>query len=225
MHFTLFTIFPEMFPGNLGFSLAGEALKQSKWGYNTVNIRDFGIGKHKNVDDTPSGGGAGMVLRADVLGAAIDSTPKMPLYYPSPRGAALTQQKVLEIGQLDEIGIICGRFEGIDERIIQHYKIEEISIGDYILSGGEVAALVMMDAIIRTLPGVVGNAETHREESFSNGMLEYPLYTKPALWQELEVPEVLTSGNHARVAEWRKAQSEKITRERRPDLLKKLATL
>lgn len=223
MRFTLFTLFPEMFPGSLGLSLAGEALKQEKWGYGTVNIRDYGLTKHKNVDDSPFGGGAGMVLRPDVMGAAIESAPKMKLIYFSPRGAQLTQQKVEELSKFPELGLICGRFEGIDERVLEHYGIEEISIGDFILSGGEPAALVLMDAIIRILPEVVGNDATHAEESFSKhtgGLLEYPHYTRPAEWNGKKVPDVLTSGNHAEIAKWRKAESEKITKERRPDLLK-----
>ena len=168
MHFTIFTLFPDMFPASLGYSLAGEALKAKKWDYHTVNIRDFGIGKHKNVDDTPYGGGAGMVIRADVLGNAIESAQKMPLLYLSPRGKPLTQAKVQQLATLPQIGLICGRFEGIDERVLEYYKIEEISIGDYILSGGEPAALILMDSIIRILPDVIGNQETHSEESFSN---------------------------------------------------------
>lgn len=212
-----------MFPATLEFSIAGEALKANKWGYSTVNIRDFGLTRHKNVDDTPYGGGAGMVLRADVLGQAIDSAPKMPLIYLSPRGKPLTQAKVQELAQHKNIGIICGRFEGVDERVLQHYQIEEISVGDYILSGGEPAALILMDSIIRILPDVVGNADTHSEESFSpqNGnLLEYPHYTRPLEWNGLKVPEVLQSGNHAEIAKWRKEKALEITKKRRPDLIK-----
>ena len=210
-----------MFPGTLNYSLAGEGLRQGKWGYETVHIRSFGIGKHKMVDDSPFGGGAGMVIRADVLGEAIESIPKMPLFYLSPRGKPLTQEKVQELSKLPEIALICGRFEAIDERVIEHYNIEEISIGDYILSGGEPAAIVLMDSIIRILPEVIGNAGTHDEESFSDGLLEYPHYTRPAEWKERKVPEILTSGNHGEVAKWRKNKSVEITKERRPDLLKK----
>lgn len=221
MQFTLFTLFPEMFPGSLGLSLAGEALKQQKWGYSIVNIRDFGLTKHKNVDDSPFGGGAGMVIRADVLGAALDTVPKMKLIYPSPRGPKLTQAMVEEFSKLENLGMICGRFEGVDERVIEHYDIHEVSIGDYILSGGEPAALVIMDSIIRILPEVVGNSETHKEESFTDGLLEYPLYTRPAEWNGKKVPEVLMSGNHAEIAKWRKEKSVEITKQRRPDLLER----
>jgi len=222
MNFTIFTLFPEMFPASLGHSIAGEALKTQKWAYTTVNIRDFGLTRHKNVDDTPYGGGAGMVIRADVLGAAIDSTPQMPLIYLTPRGTPLTQSKVQQLSQHKEIGIICGRFEGIDERILEHYNIEEISIGDYILSGGEPAALILMDSIIRILPDVLGNADTHTEESFSpqnNNLLEYPHYTRPLEWNGKKVPDVLQSGNHAEIAKWRKEKALEITKKRRPDLL------
>ncbi len=210
-----------MFPGTLNYSLAGEALKQGKWGYETVYIRDFGIGKHKQVDDSPFGGGAGMVIRPDVMGEAIESVPALPLIYLSPRGKPLTQKKAEELSKLPELGIICGRFEAIDDRVINHYGIEEISIGDYILSGGEPAAIVLMDSIIRILPEVIGNTGTHDEESFSDGLLEYPHYTRPAEWKGVGVPPVLTSGNHGEVAKWRKAQSLEITKARRPDLLKK----
>ena len=223
MNFTLITLFPEMFPGSLGFSLAGDALKKGIWGYNTVNIRDYGLTRHKTVDDTPYGGGAGMVLRADVLGEAIEAnqpkTQNHKLVYMSPRGKALNQKKVKELSALEQITIICGRFEGIDERVLTHYNIEEISIGDYVLSGGEPAALVLMDSIIRTIPEVMGNPETLSEESFSGGLLEYPHYTRPKEWKGMEVPEVLQSGNHAKIAEWRKEKSLEITKRVRPDLL------
>jgi tRNA (guanine37-N1)-methyltransferase len=219
MQFKIFTLFPEMFPGTLDFSIASEARQKGVWSYKTINIRDFGLTRHKNVDDTPYGGGAGMVIRADVLGAALESSPIKPLIYLSPRGKQLTQAKVAELAKQPELGIICGRFEGVDQRVLTHYNIEEISIGDYILSGGEPAALVLMDSIIRVLPEVVGNAETHSEESFSNGLLEYPHYTRPAQWNGLKVPEVLTSGNHAEIAKWRHEQSVEITKKNRPDLL------
>jgi tRNA (guanine37-N1)-methyltransferase len=212
-----------MFPGSLSSSLAGDALEKGLWSYKTVNIRDFGVGKHKNVDDSPYGGGAGMVLRADVLGEAIESQAKpgkkQKLIYMSPRGKQLTQQKVTELAELKEIAIICGRFEGIDERVLEHYEVEEISLGDYILSGGEPAALILMDAVIRVLPNVLGNKETHDEESFSNGLLEYPHYTRPPEWNGRAIPEILVSGNHAKVAEWRKQKSIEVTKKNRPDLL------
>lgn len=220
MKFNLITLFPEMFPGSLQYSLAGDALKNDIWNFGTINLRDFGLGKHKNIDDTPYGGGAGMVIRADVLGEAIESTKPKKLIYMSPRGKALTQAKAIELSKEAEISIICGRFEGIDQRVIDHYEIEEISIGDYILSGGEPAALVMMDAIIRTLPGVLGNNETHSEESFSGGLLEYPHYTRPAEWKEIGVPDILKSGNHAEIDKWRKQKSLELTKLVRSDLLK-----
>jgi tRNA (guanine37-N1)-methyltransferase len=219
MHFTLFTLFPEMFPAYLGYSLAGDALKTGKWGYNTVNLREFGLGRHRQVDDAPYGGGAGLVMRPDVLGPALDSAPCPKIIYMSPRGKQLTQAKVQELSQIPKIGILCGRFEGIDERIIEHYGIEEISAGDYILSGGEPAALLLMDAVIRVLPDVLGNAQTHDEESFADGLLEYPHYTRPAEWNGKKVPEVLTSGNHGEVAKWRKKMQLEITKKVRPDLI------
>ncbi len=220
MKFTVLTIFPEMFPGMLDFSLAGKALKNGLWQLETIDIKQFGHGNYNHVDDTPYGGGAGMVLRADVLEKAIEKTNKTKILYMSPRGAVLDQKKAVELSKLGEIIILCGRYEGIDERVIEHYGIEEVSIGDYILSGGEPAALILMDAVIRLLPEVVGNAETHSEESFSSGLLEYPHYTKPAEWKGMKVPEVLTSGDHKKVADWRKAKALEITKKRRPDLLK-----
>lgn len=209
-----------MFPSCLEHSLAGEALRQKKWEYNTINLRDFGIGKHSQVDDTPYGGGAGMVIRADVLGTAIESIdlPKTKLIYMSPRGKPLNQEKVKELSDLSDISIICGRFEGIDERILEYYDIEEVSVGDYVLSGGEPAALILMDAIIRLLPDVIGNSQTHAEESFTNNLLEYPHYTRPAQWNGLEVPEILKSGNHKKIEEWRKEKSIELTQLKRPDL-------
>lgn len=221
MKFKLITLFPEMFPGSLGFSIAAEALKNGIWSYETTNLRDFGVGKHKNVDDTPYGGGAGMIIRADVLGSAIEQTKPQKLVYMSPRGKPLTQAKAVELSKLPELGIICGRFEGIDQRVLDHYDIEEISIGDYVLSGGEPAALVLMDSIIRLLPGVVGNDETHMDESFSkgnDGMLEYPHYTRPDEWEGQKVPDVLKSGNHAEIAKWRKEKAREVTNRLRPEL-------
>ena len=221
MKFTILTIFPEMFPGILDFSLAGKALKSGLWQLETVDIKQYGIGNYKHVDDTPYGGGAGMVIRPDVLEKAIENSKLegKKLFYMSPRGAVLDQKKAEELSMLKEIAIICGRYEGIDERVIEHYGIEELSVGDYILSGGEPAALVVMDAVVRLLPEVVGNKDTHNEESFSNNLLEYPHYTKPAEWKGMKVPEVLSSGDHKKVADWRKAKAVEITKKRRPDLL------
>ena len=225
MKFNILTLFPEMFPGSLAFSLAGEALKKGLWQYEAINLKQFGAGKFPRVDDTPYGGGAGMVMRADVLEKAIEQLPtadrQLPtLIYMSPRGARLTQCKAAQLSKSTEINILCGRYEGIDERVIEHYGIEELSIGDYILSGGEPAALILMDALIRLIPGAIGNAETHNDESFSNNLLEYPHYTRPAEWKGLKVPEILTGGNHAKIAEWRRAKALEITKVRRPDLLK-----
>jgi len=207
-----------MFPSMLAYSLAGTALKKDLWQLETIDLKKFGQGKHRQVDDTPYGGGAGMVLKADVLGEAIESVKTTKVIYMSPRGKALTQQKVRELAELEDLTIICGRFEGVDERVLEHYGIEEVSIGDYILSGGEPAALVLMDAIVRILPDVLGNSDTHREESFANNLLEYPQYTRPAEWQGLKVPEVLMGGNHAAIAKWRVKKSVELTKERRPDL-------
>jgi len=225
---TILTIFPEMFPGSLGYSLAGKALAKNIWNYNIINIRDFGITKHKNVDDEACGGGNGLIMRPDVLGAALDKAlelnPGSKIYYPSPRGKPLNQGDVKKISTEKNIIILCGRFEGIDERIIDEYNAEQISVGDYILSGGEVAALTVLDSVIRLLPGVLVNSETLKEESFEknnegNFLLEYPLYTKPAVWRDREVPKVLLSGNARAVQQWKKEQSLKVTKELRPDLL------
>ncbi|MEI6572020.1 MAG: tRNA (guanosine(37)-N1)-methyltransferase TrmD [Alphaproteobacteria bacterium] len=219
------TLFPEMFPGALGLSLAGEALKQGTWSLAAHDIRDHGLGKHRAVDDTPAGGGAGMVIRADVLAAAIDSVvdaeDTRPRLLMSPRGKPLTQDLVREFASGDGVVIICGRFEGVDERVIEGRNLTEVSIGDYILSGGEPAALVLLDAIVRLLPGVMGKAESGEDESFENGLLEYPHYTRPREWEGRSIPEILLSGDHKKIAEWRHAESERITREKRPDLLKK----
>ncbi len=225
MHFNILTLFPEMFPGNLGLSLSGKALEQGLWSYNAVNIRDFATDKHKTVDDTPFGGGAGMVMRADIIEKALLSIPQTGRkIYLSPRGKPLTQQTVKDLSSIQNITLLCGRYEGVDQRLLDAYEFEEISIGDYVLSGGEPAALIMMDACIRLLPGVMGNEATPDEESFSNGLLEYPHYTRPAEWatadgREFKVPEILRSGDHGRIAKWRHEQSLEITRERRPDLL------
>jgi len=219
------TLFPEMFPGALGLSLAGEALKQGTWSLAAHDIRDHGLGKHRAVDDTPAGGGAGMVIRADVLAAAIDSIvdaeDTRPRLLMSPRGKPLTQDLVREFASGDGVVIICGRFEGVDERVIEGRNLTEVSIGDYILSGGEPAALVLLDAIVRLLPGVMGKVESGEDESFENGLLEYPHYTRPREWEGRSIPEILLSGDHKKIAEWRHAESERITREKRPDLVKK----
>lgn len=219
------TLFPEMFPGTLGLSLAGEALKLGTWSLHTHDIRDHGLGKHRAVDDTPAGGGAGMVIRADVLAASIDSVvdahDPRPRLLMSPRGKPLTQEMVREFSSGEGVIIICGRFEGVDERIIEARNLQEVSIGDYVLSGGEPAALVLLDAIVRLLPGVMGKTESGEEESFENGLLEYPHYTRPREWEGRSIPEILLSGDHKKIAEWRRAESERITTLRRSDLIKK----
>jgi len=206
----------------LGYSLTGKALKEKLWNIKAVNIRDYAFDKHGSVDDTPCGGGAGMIMRPDVLGNAIEHNyTSGRLIYMSPKGKTLTQKKVRELSKEDKLTIICGRFEGIDERVIEEYGIEEISIGDYILTGGEQAAMVMLDAIVRLLPGVLGNAASTENESFEDNLLEYPQYTRPIEWKTRKVPEVLLSGHHENVAKWQKAQALQITKERRPDLLEK----
>lgn len=226
-HVTLLTLFPEMFPGYLGQSLAGRALERGDWSFDAVQIRDFGEGKHQTVDDTPFGGGAGMVMRADVIEKALLSVPDTGRkIYMSPRGKVLNQNLVKELSAEQNLTILCGRYEGVDQRVLDAHGFEEISIGDYVLSGGEVAALTMMDACIRLLPGVMGNETTPDEESFSNGLLEYPHYTRPAEWtnangEQRDVPEILKSGNHAKIAKWREEQSLQITKKMRPDLLSK----
>lgn len=218
------TLFPEMFPGPLGFSLAGQALAGGLWQLDAVDIRDFGIGRHRAVDDTPAGGGAGMVMRADVVGAAIDAArarhPALPLIALSPRGKPLTQHRVRELSAGAGVMLLCGRFEGIDERVIEGRQAEEISIGDYVLSGGEPAAMVLIDAAVRLLPGVMGAQTSGVEESFETGLLEYAHYTKPRVWEGREIPPILLSGDHGRIAAWRRAEAERLTRERRPDLLR-----
>ncbi|MEO5493005.1 MAG: tRNA (guanosine(37)-N1)-methyltransferase TrmD [Sphingomonas sp.] len=216
---TVLTLYPEMFPGPLGVSLAGRALGEGKWSLSAVNIRDFAIDKHRTVDDTPAGGGAGMVLRADVLAAAIDSVADgRPIVAMTPRGKPLTQQRIRELANGPGAIVLCGRFEGFDERIFDGRAVEEVSIGDYILSGGEMGALVLLDACIRLLPGVMGAPSSGVDESFETGLLEYPHYTRPVDWEGRTIPEVLRSGDHARIAAWRKAQAEIDTRLRRPDL-------
>ncbi len=219
---TVLTLYPEMFPGPLGISLAGRALEEGRWSLDTVQIRNFAIDKHRTVDDTPAGGGAGMVLRADVLGAAVDhalaSHPDCPVLAMTPRGAPLTQARVRELASGPGVTILCGRFEGFDERIFEARAIEEVSVGDIVLSGGEPAALMLLDACIRLLPGVMGAASSGAEESFENGLLEYPHFTRPVEWEGRTIPEVLRSGDHAKIAAWRKHQAEIDTRLRRPDL-------
>ncbi len=221
----ILTLFPEMFPGPLGVSLAGQALATGIWRLDTVNIRDFGTGKHRAVDDTPAGGGHGMVMRADVLGPAIDHAraehPALPLIYLSPRGAPLTQARVRAFAEGPGVILLCGRFEGVDQRVIDARGAEEISVGDYVLSGGEPAAMIVMDAVVRLLPGVMGADGSATEESFENSLLEYPQYTRPREWEGCAIPEVLLSGDHARIAAWRRQQAEALTLERRPDLLPK----
>jgi tRNA (guanine37-N1)-methyltransferase len=208
-----------MFPGPLGESLAGRALEGGIWSLSAVDIRDFAADRHRTVDDTPFGGGAGMVLRPDVADAAIGSVAdERPLLVMTPRGAPLTQERVRRLAEGPGVRLLCGRYEGIDQRVIEKHGAEEVSIGDYVLSGGELAAMVLLDAVVRLLPGVMGAAESAEDESFSRGLLEYPHYTRPAEWQGRAVPPVLLSGNHAAVAAWRLAQSEAVTRARRPDL-------
>jgi tRNA (guanine37-N1)-methyltransferase len=217
------TLLPQAFPGVLGESLTGRALKDGLWSLTPIDLRPFGEGKHRNVDDTPAGGGAGMVLRADVMGRAIDraqdSAPHgAPLLYLSPRGRRFDQVMARRLAEGPGVTLICGRFEGLDERVIEHYGIEEISLGDFVMTGGEIAAQALIDACVRLLPGVLGNAESAVEESHSSGLLEHPHYTRPAEWQGRPIPEVLTSGDHAKVAEWRREMSERLTAARRPDL-------
>ena len=219
---TVLTLYPEMFPGPLGHSLAGRALAEGTWSLDTVQIRDFAIDRHRTVDDTPAGGGAGMVLRADVLAAAIDHArglhPDSPVLAMTPRGKPLTQDRVRALAAGPGVTVLCGRFEGFDERIFAGRDVEEVAVGDIVLSGGEPAALMLLDACIRLLPGVMGAALSGAEESFENGLLEYPHFTRPASWEGRTIPEVLRSGDHAKIAEWRRRQSEDHTRLRRPDL-------
>lgn len=216
------TLFPDMFPGPLGQSLAGRALENGLWSLETLDIRAYSAHKHRAVDDTPFGGGAGMVMRPDVidaaLSAAMDAHAGTRPIYLTPRGAPLTQARVEQLASSSGCAILCGRYEGVDERVLEAWSAEEISVGDFVLSGGEPAALVMLDAVVRLLPGVMGNEDTLAEESFQAGLLEYPLYTRPADWNGRSVPAVLLSGHHGEVAAWRRAQAEAVTRDRRPDL-------
>ena len=216
------TLFPEMFPGPLGVSLVGTALANGVWTLEANQIREHGIGRHRNVDDSPAGGGAGMVMRADVIAAAVDAAradhAALPAIYLTPRGKPLTQARVRSLSAGPGVILLAGRFEGVDQRVIEARGLEEISIGDYVLSGGEIAAMVLLDACVRLLPGVLGGAESLSEESFEGGLLEYPHYTRPREWEGRNIPDVLLSGDHKKIDEWRKAEAERVTKERRPDL-------
>lgn len=221
------TLLPDAFPGLLGESLTGKALKDGLWQLDTTDLRRFGEGKHRNVDDTPYGGGAGMVLRADVMGTAIESALKKapnaaPLIYLSPRGKPFDQARAKALSEGPGVTLICGRFEGLDQRVIDHYKVEEISLGDFVLTGGEIPAQALIDAAVRLLPGVLGNEASTEEETFSDGLLEHPQYTRPAEWHGRTIPGVLMSGHHGEIAKWRRGVSEDLTKDRRPDLWKKL---
>lgn len=219
---TVLTLYPEMFPGHLGASLSGRALERGQWSIDAVQIRDFAEDKHRTVDDTPAGGGAGMVLKSDVLARAIDAVSKdddRPRLLMSPRGRPLTQKRVRELADGPGVVIVCGRFEGVDQRVIDGRALEEVSIGDYILSGGEPAALTLLDAVVRILPGVMGNELSGVHESFEGGLLEHPHYTRPQVFEGREIPAVLTSGNHGAIAKWREAEARRLTEARRPDLL------
>ena len=220
----IFTLYPDFFPGPLGQSLSGDALARGLWALETRQIRDHGLGRHKSVDDSPAGGGPGMVIRADVLAASLDAglSPDdlRPRLLMSPRGRPLTQSRVRELAQGPGVAIVCGRFEGVDERVIEARGLEEVSIGDYVLSGGELAAMVLLDACVRLIPGVMGKLESGSEESFEAGLLEYPHYTRPRDFEGRPIPDVLLSGDHAKIAAWRRAQALEITRARRPDLLR-----
>jgi tRNA (guanine37-N1)-methyltransferase len=217
---TLLTLYPDMFPGPLAHAVAGRALVAGQWQCEAVNIRDFATDKHQSVDDTPYGGGAGMVLRADVVGRALAAIAPAgrPCYYLSPRGETFSQAHAMQLASGPGVVLLCGRFEGVDQRVLDHSGIAELSIGDYVLAGGEMAALVVLDACVRLLPQVMGNTDSHLEESFAAGLLEYPHYTRPAVWQDLDVPEVLRSGDHGAIRRWRLAQAEAVTRQRRPDV-------
>lgn len=222
----IITLFPQAFPGVLGQSLTGKALDQGLWALEPIDLRPFGIGKHRNVDDTPAGGGAGMVLRADVVDAALRQaaigTPPAradwPVVYLSPRGRPFDQATARRWAGAQGLTMLCGRFEGVDQRVLDHHRIEEVSLGDFVLTGGEIAAQAMIDATVRLIPGVLGNEASTEDESHSNGLLEHPQYTRPAVWEGREIPEVLMSGHHGKIAEWRQAEAEALTRQRRPDL-------
>ena len=220
----IITLFPDLFPGPLGASVLGRGMADGLWSLETTQLREFATDRHRTVDDTPSGGGAGMVLKPDILARAIDAvSPEgdpRPRILMSPRGAPLTQAKARELALGPGAVIVCGRFEGVDQRVIEARGLQEVSIGDYVLAGGEVAAMVLLEAVVRLIPGVLGGAESHADESFENGLLEYPQYTRPQSWEGRDIPAVLTSGDHGKVEKWRRAESEALTRARRPDLLK-----
>ena len=217
---SIITLFPEAFPGTLGLSLIGKALREGAWSLDTVNLRDFGLGPHKNVDDTPAGGGAGMVIRADVAAAAIDSLPRdgRPVVYLSPRGKPLSQPMAREWAAGAGLIVFCGRFEGLDERVIEARQMQEVAVGDAVLAGGEAAALVLLEACVRLLPGVLGNAASLEEESFSEGLLEQAQYTRPREWEGRAIPDLLLSGDHSKIEAWRRAERVRLTAQRRPDL-------
>lgn len=218
------TLFPELFPGPLGASVIGRGMTEGLWSLRTTQLRDFAADRHRTVDDTPAGGGAGMVLKPDILAAAIDAVSPpgdpRPRLLMSPRGVPLTQVRARELASGPGAVIVCGRFEGVDQRVIEARQLEEISIGDYVLAGGEVAAMVLLEAVVRLIPGVLGAADSHADESFEDGLLEYPQYTRPQVFEGREIPAVLTSGDHGKVEKWRRAEAEALTRTRRPDLLK-----
>jgi tRNA (guanine37-N1)-methyltransferase len=222
---SIITLFPELFPGPLGASVLGRGMADGLWSLAATQLRDFATDRHRTVDDTPSGGGAGMVLKADILAAAVDAVSpagdRRPRILMSPRGTPLTQQRAHELAVGPGAVIVCGRFEGVDQRVIDGRGLEEISIGDYVLAGGEVAAMVLLEAVVRLIPGVLGKAESHADESFENGLLEYPQYTRPQSFEGVDIPSVLTSGDHGKIARWRAEQSRALTAARRPDLLQK----
>ena len=223
LHAQIFTLYPELFPGPLNKGLYGKALSNNIWNLKIVNIRDYSSDKHKTVDDTPFGGGSGMLIKPDVLANSLDQNvkPNEKIYYLTPKGKLFSQKLAKKLSKEKTINLICGHFEGVDQRVIDTRNIEELSIGDYVLSGGETAALVVLDSILRLIPGVLGNNQSISEESFENGLLEYPQYTKPQIWEKKSVPDVLLSGDHAKIKDWRLSESEAITRDRRPDLWQK----
>ena len=223
LHAQIFTLYPELFPGPLNKGLYGKALSNNIWNLKVVNIRDYSSDKHKTVDDTPFGGGSGMLIKPDVLANSLDQNvkPNEKIYYLTPKGKLFSQKLAKKLSKEKTINLICGHFEGVDQRVIDTRNIEELSIGDYVLSGGETAALIVLDSILRLIPGVLGNDQSISEESFENGLLEYPQYTKPQIWEKKSVPDVLLSGDHAKIKDWRLSESESITRDRRPDLWQK----
>ena len=219
----IFTLYPDYFPGPLNKGLYGKAMEKKIWDLKTIDIREYALDKHKTVDDTPYGGGSGMLLKPDVVAKSIDANTKKgeKIFYLSPRGKKLNQSIAREISKEKKVNLICGHFEGVDQRVLENREIDELSVGDFVLSGGETASYVFLDAILRLIPGVIGNEESKNEESFENGLLEYPQYTKPQIWEEKSVPNVLLSGDHAKIKDWRLTQSKAITRDRRPDLWQK----